>query len=351
MKAVSNNLIFVSGLDPGCFSKLIMCPVIVPGLWDFPNASNIPDDFLMQFGDFVEKYEIQAALPAIWTSTGLGMGSMLNQLTLPVMQAFGGQMARLFLGLQSGYVPASGRYQDLYDAIAIYLGDKVYLNTRAIDSERTNDGVIVTARDEVTGKVTTFHAKKLLIAVQPVATKLAAFDLSANEKAVFEKIQYTREYTGIVASPAFPANISVNNFPYSENDNNYLDWQDFNFTAIFQTLDYHKDLFAVITVGDEELGPEEARALTEQEFFNLVNSGVFAPSDTNETKLEWVAFSDHGPMHDRVSKKDLEAGFVQDLYALQGQRSTWYTGAAWASNYQTILWEYNEVLLPKMLAA
>ncbi|KAJ4393449.1 hypothetical protein N0V93_002659 [Gnomoniopsis smithogilvyi] len=325
--------------------------LIVPGLWDFPNATSIPDDLLMQFGDFVEKYGIQAALPSMWLSTGFGVGAMLNELTLSVMQAFGAQMARLFLGLQPSYVPASGRYQDLYDAIASYLGESIYLNTRAIHSKRTDNGVAVTVRNEIDGNETVFHAKKLLIAIQPVGKKLAAFDLDRNEEKVFEKIQYTREYTGIVSSPSIPANISINNLPYSENDNNLLDWQDFNFTAFFQALDYHKDLFEVTMAGDEKLGPEEARAMTEQDFSNLVNSGVFAPSASNDTRLEWVAFSDHGPMHDRVSREDLEAGFVQSLYALQGHRSTWYTGGAWASNYQTILWEYNEILLPRMLAA
>lgn len=330
---------------------LSLYPVIVPGLWGFPNASSIPNDLLMNFGDFVEKYGIQAALPSIWLSTGLGVGSMLNQLTLTVMQAFGGQMARLFLGLQASHVPASGRYQDLYDAIAAYLGDSVYLNTRAIDSKRTDNGVVVTTRNEVDGKVTTFYAKKLLIAIQPVGNKLAAFDLDAHEQSVFERILYTHVYTGVVASPSIPANSSINNLPYSENDNNLLDWQDFNLTAIFQALDYQKDLYQVIMVGDEKLGPGEAKAMTEQDFLHLVNAGIFTASAANETNLEWVDFSDHGPMHDTVSRDDLEAGFVQSLYALQGQRSTWYTGAAWASNFQTILWEYNEILLPKLLAA
>ncbi|KAJ4420654.1 hypothetical protein N0V82_004219 [Gnomoniopsis sp. IMI 355080] len=324
---------------------------IVPGLWDFPNASSIPEDLLLEFGDFVEKYGIKAALPSMWLGTGFGVGAMLNQLTLTVMQAFGAQMARLLLGLQGAYVPASGRNQDLYDAIADYLGHSVFLNTRAVDSKRTDNGVVVTTRSEVDGSETVFYAKKLLIAIQPIGKKLAAFDLDENEEAVFGRIEYTREYTGIVASPSIPVNTSIDNLPYSENDNNFLEWHDFNFTVSFRALDQQKDLFEVMMAGDEQLGPEEAKAMTEKDFWNLVDSGVFAPTALNDSRLEWVAFSDHGPMHDRVSRDDLEAGFVQSLYALQGQRSTWYTGAAWASNYQTILWEYNEILLPKMLAA
>lgn len=304
----------------------------------------------MEFGDFVEKYGIQAALPSIWP-TGLGMGAMVNQMTLPVMQAFGAQMARLFLGLQGAYVPASGRNQDLYDAVATYLGDRVYLNTRAINSKRTENGVVVTVRNEIDGSETTFHADKLLIAIQPIGNKLAAFDLDANEEAIFAKMQYTREYTGIVSSPSIPLNTTTNNLPSSENNNNFLTWPDFNLTAYFQALDYDKELFEVLMAGDERLGPEEAKAMVEKDFLNLVDSNVFTASSSNESKLEWLAFSDHGPMHDRVRREDLEAGFVQSLYALQGQRSTWYTGAAWASNYQTILWEYNEILLPKMLAS
>ena len=34
---------------------------------------------------------------------------------------------------------------------------------------------------------------------------------------------------------------------------------------------------------------------------------------------------------------------------LQGRHSTWYTGTAWASPFQTELWEFNERLLPVML--
>lgn len=322
--------------------------VIVPGLWSFPGAGEVPEDLLMNFGDFVEKYEIQDALPIMWETTGLGVGDMLNKETLPVMMAFGAQMARLMLGLQSASIPASGRNQDLYDAVAEFLGDKVYLNSRATSSNRTDEGVTVTVVDEITSEETIIHAKKLLIAIQPVADKLAAFDLDAHEKAVFDKFQYSRVYAGVVSNPSLPINDTFYNFPDSANDNTQTHYQDFNLTASIGAVDYSKDLFQVIVVGDEKLGPEQAKAVAQDDFSNLVDSGVFTASDQPE--LTWLAFSNHGPMHDRVSSEEVEAGFYSDLYALQGLRSTWYTGAAFSSNYQTILWEYNEVLLPKMLA-
>lgn len=303
----------------------------------------------MNFGDFVEEYGIQDALPIIWEGTALGLGDVLNKGTLAAMQAFGAQMTRIMLGMQNTYIPASGRNQDVYDAIAAILGDKVYLNTQAISSNRTDEGVTVTVQNAITQEVTTIHAKKLLISIQPVANNLEAFDLDAQEQAVFDKIQYSRIYAAIVSNPALPVNHTVYNLPYSASDNTQLHWQDFNLTAYFEAADYSKDLFQVTMVGDEGLGPVEAKAMAEQNFATLVESGVF--TGTEQTELNWLGFSDHGPMHDLVSREDMEAGFVQDLYALQGLRSTWYTGAAFASNFQTILWEYNEILLPKMLAA
>lgn len=100
-------------------------------------------------------------------------------------------------------------------------------------------------------------------------------------------------------------------------------------------------------IGDERLGPEDAQTMAQRSLETLVESGVLPAS--NQTGLKFEVFSEHGPMHDRVPVKDLKAGFIQDLLGLQGLRSTWYTGAMFSSNYQTILWQYNDILLPQML--
>lgn len=322
--------------------------VLIPGYWNFPDANDIPEDLLMNFGDFVDKYNLTAALPLLFMSNGLGMGNLMNKMTMPVMQTFGAQMARVMTGAQSTYSPSSGRNQDLYDAIAEFLGNKVYYNTRAISSTRSDDGVVVKVRNAVSGHESIIHAKKLLIAIEPVGTKLAAFDLDEHEKEVFGKFRFSREYTAVVTNPSLPTNHSVTNLPYAASGNNFKAYPDYNFTSSFSCVDYNSDLFSVIMVGDEQLGPKDAKAMVERDFETLIGSGILAPS--NQTALKFEAFSDHGPMHDSVSVEDLQAGFIQDLLGLQGLRSTWYTGAAFSSNYQTILWQYNEILLPQMLS-
>ncbi|KAJ5349988.1 hypothetical protein N7541_007715 [Penicillium brevicompactum] len=62
----------------------------------------------------------------------------------------------------------------------------------------------------------------------------------------------------------------------------------------------------------------------------------------------WAAFATHGPMHARVTVEQVKAGFFQDLYKLHSARSTWWTGGAFAANFQTQLWKFDEGLIPKI---
>lgn len=63
-------------------------------------------------------------------------------------------------------------------------------------------------------------------------------------------------------------------------------------------------------------------------------------------------WSNHGPMDMRTTAENLQAGFIQKLYALQGYRSTFWTGAAFANQLSNYLWAYNlEYLNPLVLSS
>ncbi|RYP59273.1 hypothetical protein DL770_010244 [Monosporascus sp. CRB-9-2] len=326
--------------------------MLVPGLWDFPEGADIPEDLLMNFGEFATKYGIEAALPTIFISTGLGVGKFADELTITVMQTFGGQMTRDFLGLQGSFVPASRRNQDVYDAIAALLGDDVLYSTTAMSAGRNEDGVMVTVRNRENGSLATIHAARLLIAIPPLVDLLEPFDLDAHEEAVFSQWEYTREYAVLSRSPFLTAlNESVANLPLAAQPSSYLRTPDLSFVDQFRLLGGPDELALSRIVGDEALDGYGARLLLRTQFDALVaGSDAASPAGTEE-ELEVVAFADHGPMHLRVSAENHRRGFYRDLYALQGYRSTWYTGSAFASNFQTVLWEYNEILLPQMLGS
>ncbi|KAJ4323262.1 hypothetical protein N0V84_004390 [Fusarium piperis] len=322
--------------------------MILPSFRDFPAPEDIPEDLLIPFGDFARKHSIEAIVPMLFQVTGLGVGDVTGQMTLVVMQAFGGPMARSFLGQMSSFAPASERNQDIYDAFAEKLGKDVLYSSTVINSKRTKKGVDLTVKTS-SGRLVKIKAKRLLLSIEPTKSNLAPFDLDTTENGVFSKFDYTRLYAGIVSNPALPKNYSLTNLPEAAAPNNFLAFPDVPFLARFEWIGTggNEELFRIMVIGDRHLDGKDAKKLVQTNFDTLVKSGAVEVSGW--TKIKFVAYAQHGPMHMHVSAEEMRQGFIQDLYALQGLRSTWWTGGAWVANFQTHLWWFNDILLPQVV--
>lgn len=107
------------------------------------------------------------------------------------------------------------------------------------------------------------------------------------------------------------------------------------------------DLFQFTAVGTEQDTTESMQALINETINTMIVAGTLPES--NGSSLSFPDFANHGMMHSRVSADELRAGFIQQQYALQGRRSTYYTGAAFSAGFSTVLWAFNEELLPKVI--
>lgn len=317
-----------------------------PGYFNFPEPKDIPEDLLLTFGEFVEKHDLELAMPFMYASTGLGVGNMTNELTLFALQAFGASMARSTLGLQGSFVPDTLRNQDVYDAIADILEDNVMYSSTVIKSKRTHRGVEVLVENRNTKKKTLIVAKRLLVAIAPTKKNLAPFDLDRNEENILGKFEYSNLYTGIIDNKNLVEGMSYFNMPPASAPDNYLVLPEAPFNA---RIDYMGSghIFRVTIIGDGKLDARGAKALVQKGFDALIDGGVI--ESTDDDRVHWVDFSAHGPMHARVSKEEVEDGFFQKLNGLQGGRSTWWTSGAWAVNFQTHLWEFDDLIIPLML--
>lgn len=319
-----------------------------PGYFDFPEPEEIPEELLMPFGEWIEMHDLQTAMPFIYSSTGLGVGNTSAEMTLYALQAFGASMARSTLGSQGSFVPATLRNQDIYDAVGRELGEDVYYQSTVTKSTRTDKGVSVVVKSHSTNETTLIKAKKLLISIPPTASNTAVFDLDENEEQVLGKLYYNNEFTGLINNANLAANWSYFNMPAASAPDKYLVLPEAPFTARIDAMG-NGTIFRVTVVGDGETTAEEAKALVQGDLDRLVASGAIEEAESGNGAVSWVDFSIHSSMHARVSVEDLEAGFMQQFNALQGQRSTWWTGGAWAVNFQTHLWEYDDMIIPRML--
>ncbi|KAM0809096.1 putative Amine oxidase [Seiridium cardinale] len=318
--------------------------LILPSYANFP-TDDIPEDLLLPFGDFITKYGLEAIVPRVFQVTGLGLGNIIDELTLYVMQTFGAPIVRTFLGLANSWVPMTHRNQDLYDNIAALLADDVLYSSTVIQSQRSDSGVRLLVQNSQ-GEKTLIQAKRLLVSFSPTVANLAPYDLDQTEADIFSTWGIGAVFAGIATHPSLPVNYSIVNYPVSVVPDNWLELPQIPFVGRFE---YVGDTnFRVLATGTADYDSAKAQALIQESFDKLVAAGTI--SDAQDEPLEFPAFAAHIGIHPHVSVQKLQSGFYQKLYALQGLRSTFYTGGAWSGDFTTVLWEYNDqYLLPKLL--
>lgn len=317
--------------------------MLLPGYWEFPAPEDIPDELMLPFGEFAQKYGFEAALPQMFQVPG-PVPDFTNALTLHVMQVFGAPMARALIGDTPTFTPTEHNNMELYRRIKTLLGDDVMNNSQVFGARRDDEGVEL-LEQHVEGNETIVKADRLLIAMEPTMEDLRLFDLDESESAVFEKWEHTNVHAAIVQHPSLPINTSlVNTVPEAAPDN-YLAFPQSPILARFDHMG--SDLFRALIVRHEDLGFDEVWNLMRDSLSNLIEAGTVEDGDIEDFNTR--AIVNHGLMHLRASADDIRNGFIQDLYALQGRRSTWYTGAAWSVQYTTLLWDFNEIVLPKLL--
>lgn len=320
--------------------------ILLPDYSKFPKPGAIPEDLLIPFGEFVEKYDIEAAVPQIWDSTAQGLGDTMGVPAIWVMQASTTPMVRALLGTAAAAVPLSGRLYDLFESVAKFLGgDVLYSNTVVSATRQQGKDVHLTTKG-ADGKVSCIKAKRLLIAFEPTAENLNPFDIDETEEDVFDEFEYSTVYAGILRHPSLQTFTAYSNRSPAPGSTNYTVFPVASQVGRIDYLGGTKDLFQFTAVGTEDDTPETMKALIADTIDTLIDAGTIPKSNG---ALSFVTFANHGKMHPHLSADVLRDGFIQKQLALQGRRSTWYTGSAFSAPFSTVLWEYNNVLLPRVI--
>jgi hypothetical protein len=324
--------------------------IMQPGYWNFPSPENIPNDLLLPFSDFVAKYNLSAAVPQIFETTGFGVHDLMNSLTMWVLRSFSTDFCRTLLGLRTSFVPASNKNQELYDKILAYLGRDALLSTTVVSSSRSrNSRRGVTLEVKGTHGKQTIVAKRLLVAMEPTLANMAPLILDAEESEVFSTCNYMTTYVGVVTHPSLPINGSLVNIPA---DAQPARWESAVPALPFQVrFDSYgpSNFFRVILAGDSSLSSQGAQELVYQALSNMLETGTLPNMGVSARALKWLGFAPHGLVSAQASAADVRSGFIQRFNALQGHRTTWYTGAAWSVHLTTSTWLFTDTVLPLLV--
>lgn len=311
----------------------------------------VPEELLMPFGEFAARYNISSAMPYI-VSFAQGLGDILDLPTLYIFKNFGSEI----LGnIQTGFLTtAAHNNHALYEAALALLGTKdVLLSSTIVSTDRsearsnnkTDTPVEVLVQTPTGQKL--IRAKSVLLTAPPKLDNLQAWDLSHNERRLFSQFRNAGYYTTLLRNTGIPANVSIQNIGSN---------RPFNTLSMPGLYDVSPTtppgFFSVKYSSASTLPDSVVQADILASIRRLYENGVVvAENGTTAVDPEFVTFSSHAPFELTVPAEAIADGFYRDLYALQGQHYTFYTGAAFHTHDSSMLWNFTETVLPIIVAA
>lgn len=188
------------------------------------------------------------------------------------------------------------------------------------------------------------QAKALLVAFPPLLSSLSGFDLTPVEGSLFSKWYNSSYFCGILNNSGIPDNVRLMNAAQNTlyNVPHLPGIYGIEPTSIsgMHTFEYGSPTpIQVDTVKADILAAVQ----------RLKTAGI-ASSGSGETDI--VACANPTLFNLQVSAEDISNGFYDEIYNLQGQQSTWWTGATWFTQNSGTLWNFTEgQVLPGLLAA
>jgi hypothetical protein len=289
----------------------------------------VPEDLLLPFGKFVEKYNLESAAYTI-ALFAAGHGNVLDQITAYVLKAVDRPYLEGVFG--ASVTPASHDTQSLYLKAQEALGPDALLSSTIASSSRSKEGIQLTVQTPRGRKL--IRAKKLLISAPPKLENMTPFGLDSKERDIFSQFQSKALYVGLVKNTGLEEGYRYYN---ADTDTEYAIAPLPDTQMVFPTR--APGIFWAWYSSPVEKSEKEVKAAVIKSIKQLVPG----------SNPEFVAYKSHSPSAVGVSADKIRDGFYGDLKSLQGYRNTWYTGATFVTDHSAALWNFTEYeILPKL---
>ncbi|KAL4803802.1 hypothetical protein BDV18DRAFT_39595 [Aspergillus unguis] len=302
------------------------------GRYNLPEE--IPEVLLRPFSEFVDMHDLHDLLPIVYIYA-YPIGDVLASPLLYIIQLFG--ISHINAWLHGPFIRPKNGTDALFRAAARRIGDdNVLYESTVTQTTRDSSGVELVV--QTADGVQHIHAKQLLITFPPLLSSLHGFDLDIAESSLFEKWIHGSLYVAVVNNSGLPDGHNIINTDPSQPDS--LPVAPFEWALFSPGV---AGYYTTATVGNENMSEQDANALVLDNIRRMGEAGTF---DVNDPEI--VASESHSPSVMMAPVEDIRGGFYSRLYALQGQRSTYWTGNTFCTDYSPQLWEYTLDVLDLM---
>jgi hypothetical protein len=308
--------------------------------------SPVPEDLLLPFGKFATKHGVEDLVHTFY-NTNQGIGDLLTVSVLENLRVSGLDLVKQ---LASDGLISTARHNnsEIYGkAQAELLAAKsLLLSSEVRHSSRTGHGVELIV--QTPQGIKCIRAKKLLITIPPRTKFLRPFDLSHKEREIFSKLIDTGYYVALIKNTGLPDDLAIWNYAQGTPYNLAA------FPGLYSILPSAIPGIKSVYYGSQRSDrtyPVSDVTVKAEMIAALKRLQVVNPTDFNKTEPEIVIYSSHAPFYLQAKPEDTRLGFYERLNALQGQRSTYWSGATFRAHDSSMLWRFNEEeVLPKLLA-
>ena len=320
-------------------AQLAKYPYLAQSLGSVPYP--VPADLLLSFGDFIKKYALQDAVP-FFSGYGQGFGNILNLPTLYAIKYFN---AGVLEDLQIGFLTTTRNdNSELYRKAQAELGRDVFLGSSVTEMDRSNSKYAKLVI-QTPGGSKLIRAKKIVSTIPPIISDLHGFDLDRNEVSIFRQFQSHGYYVGVLNHPGIPDNLSLSNVGANTLYNLPV------LPAIYGISPTRAPglyLFQFGANDNQILSTSQVGADIAASLERLRAAGTL-PKNNNAAPA-YSVFSSHTPYEVYVTSERIAKGFYNKLFALQGEKNTYWTGAAFVTHDSTSIWQYTETLISEIIS-
>lgn len=173
---------------------------------------------------------------------------------------------------------------------------------------------------------------------------LKGYDLNSNEVQIFNKFKGHSWYVGLVQNSGIPDNLTLSNYG-ANNDANFN----------IPILPAVSNIYTTAVPGLHYFlyeGPDSEPTFTESQVrkglqgtLDRLRAAGTIPKKAPAKPINIIDFSSHAPYEVYVDSDQIAKGFYNKLFALQGKRNTYYTGAAFVTHSSAAIWNYTDELV------
>lgn len=306
----------------------------------------LPEELLMPFIEFVKKNQLQDMLNVAF-QVAQGFGDFLNLPTLYAAKILSPSLLRKVMNNEMLVIKQGNA--ELYRRTAAEFAEQhseatLFLSSRPVNVNRKRDteGYISVLVETASATTTRIRARELLVTIPPTQENLAPFlDLNSREEKVFSHLFCNYYWTGVLRDADLPAAEVQNCDPANPGGVPSLPG-----SYVFEATPSERihSFWYGAPAGAENQTKDGVVGAVAGEMARLQGRA------DGEVELDVLAFGDFGDFGCMVKPDAIRRGFYRDMYALQGYRDTWWTGAAWHTHDASLLWDFTSKVLGNMTA-